>query len=79
MKPVNSARTYRLRPRGLRALRAAARRARPWERSTGPRSEIGKSRSKMNAYKHGLRSAEALALKRIARATIQELRGFDEA
>jgi len=33
----------------------------------------------MNAYKHGLRSAEALALKRIARATIQELRGFVEA
>jgi DNA-binding PadR family transcriptional regulator len=79
MKPVDSARTYRLTPRGIRALRAAARRVRPWERSTGPRSEIGKNRSKMNAYKHGLRSAEALALKRLARATIQELRGFDKA
>jgi len=32
----------------------------------------------MNAYKHGLRSAEVLALKRLTRATIQELRGFDE-
>jgi len=78
MKPVDSARTYRLSSRGLRALRLSARRVRPWERSTGPRSYIGKNRSKMNAYKHGLRSAEVLALKRLTRATIQELRGFDE-
>jgi hypothetical protein len=30
---------------------------RPWERSTGPRSNGGKSAAAMNAYKHGLRSA----------------------
>ena len=77
MTPVDSSRTYRLSPRGLRALRLSASRVRPWERSTGPRSEIGKSRSKMNAYKHGLRSAEVLALKRVTRATIRELRGSD--
>jgi hypothetical protein len=77
MKPADCARAYRLTPRGLKALRASARRVRPWERSTGPRSEIGKCRSKMNSCKHGLRSAEALALKRLTKATIQELRGFE--
>jgi hypothetical protein len=77
MKPANSARTYRLSPRGLRSLRAAARRVRPWEHSTGPRSAIGKRRSKMNAYKHGLRSAETHSLKRLTRATIKELRGLE--
>jgi hypothetical protein len=25
----------------------------PWEKSTGPRSEAGKARSSLNAYKHG--------------------------
>ena len=30
----------------------------PWERSTGARTEAGKAASKMNAYKHGGRSAK---------------------
>jgi hypothetical protein len=77
VKTGDSGRTYRLSPRGLRSLRAAARRVRPWEHSTGPRSENGKSRSKMNAYKHGLRSAETLSLTRLTRATIKELHRLD--
>ena len=32
----------------------------PWERSTGAKTEAGKAISAMNAYKHGLRSAEWL-------------------
>lgn len=30
---------------------------RPWEQSTGAKTEAGKAVSKMNAYKHGGRSA----------------------
>lgn len=30
---------------------------RPWEQSTGAKTEAGKAASKMNAYKHGGRSA----------------------
>ncbi|MPZ46983.1 MAG: hypothetical protein GEV05_27185 [Betaproteobacteria bacterium] len=33
---------------------------RPWGRSTGPRTDEGKARSSLNAWKHGARSAEAL-------------------
>jgi len=30
----------------------------PWENSTGPRTEQGRATSSMNALKHGMRSAE---------------------
>lgn len=30
---------------------------RPWEQSTGPKSEQGKARSSLNAFKHGNREA----------------------
>ena len=36
----------------------AIRRWKPWENSTGPKSAAGKSRSSMNAYKHGGRDAD---------------------
>ncbi|GIZ54055.1 hypothetical protein NCCP691_40690 [Noviherbaspirillum aridicola] len=42
-----------------RAKQAAAiRNWRPWEQSSGPKSDAGKERSAKNAYKHGGRSAE---------------------
>lgn len=31
---------------------------RPWEHSTGPKTNDGKTVSKMNAYRHGARCAE---------------------
>lgn len=31
----------------------AIRKWKPWEKSTGPKSDAGKTRSSMNAYKHG--------------------------
>ena len=41
---------------GRERLRNAALQNRPWERSTGPKTEAGKNRSKMNALRHGGRS-----------------------
>jgi len=62
-------RAYRLSPEGLAALRASARRVRPWAHSTGPRTEAGKARSSRNALKHGLRRAGVIAAQReLARA-----------
>ena len=68
-------RPYRLSSKGLRALRVAVHRNRPWEGSTGPKTAAGKSRSARNSYKHGLRSAEAIEMARQARALAHLLRG----
>ena len=43
-------------PEGLQRLREAALRNRPWERSTGPRTQAGRVAVRMNALKSGLRS-----------------------
>lgn len=34
----------------------------PWEKSTGPHTEQGRTTSSMNALKHGMRSAEIRSL-----------------
>ncbi|MBL1216019.1 MAG: hypothetical protein D8M59_00825 [Planctomycetes bacterium] len=47
-------------PEGLASLRASVAQVKPWERSTGPRTPAGKARSRMNAWKHGERSAAAI-------------------
>lgn len=43
-------------PEGLEKLRASALERKPWLKSTGPRTEAGKLRSRMNAYKGGFKS-----------------------
>ncbi len=45
--------------------------SKPWEKSTGPRTQTGKNVVKMNAFKHGQRAAAVLAERR---ATVQYLR-----
>lgn len=69
----HSRRSYRLTRKGLKALRKSIQRNRPWEFSTGPRTLFGKSRTRMNALKHGERSAATVGLRRLASETIRRL------
>ena len=72
-------RPYRLTPEGLISLRSSAARTRPWDQSTGPKSPEGKARSRMNAQKHGERSARATAsrgaIARLMRSVREQLNG----
>ena len=61
------------------SLRASAVRRRPWERSTGPRTETGKSHSKLNALNHGQYSLARRAERRKINESIQQLLGGDGA
>ena len=52
-------------PERRRRQSEAIRRWKPWKESTGPRTEDGKATSSLNAYKHGLRSAENREVERL--------------
>ena len=43
----------------------------PWLKSTGPKTLVGKKRVSMNAQKHGLHSAEFLAQLKILRILLR--------
>ena len=58
------ARRYHLTPEGLRSLQESIRQHRPWQCSTGPKTAAGKALAKMNALKHGDRSAGRRAARR---------------
>lgn len=45
---------------------------RPWEKSTGPRTDAGKAASSTNALKHGARSAEVIAAERRINAWLKQ-------
>ena len=59
---------------GKARLRAAAMKNKPWLSATGPRTKTGKNRTKMNALKHGDRSAEAVAARRILAELLRKVR-----
>ncbi len=40
----------------------------PWENSTGPRTDAGKAACKNNAYKHGFHSGDMREVRRLLRA-----------
>jgi hypothetical protein len=44
----------------------------PWEWSTGPTTERGKARVAQNAFKHGARSRESLAVMRKIQDLLQD-------
>lgn len=47
---------------------------RPWERSTGPKTEAGKAIASMNGWKHGGRSSEVINLSRAFSRIARQLR-----
>lgn len=51
-----------------------ARRNKPWQSSTGPRSVKGKEIARMNAWKHGNRAAGAAAIRMALRLNREFLR-----
>lgn len=51
------------------------RKDKPWEQSTGPRTQQGKTAAAKNALKHGLRSREFNALRRVLNAQRRWLAG----
>ncbi len=50
------------------AAREIALRVKPWEKSTGPRTLKGKAHSSQNALKHGMRSTDAVKLRKMMTA-----------
>src|SRR5688572_28133480 len=71
-------RPYRLSPNGLESLRASAMANRPWQWSSGPRTVAGKTRSKMNALKHGERSATTQLAWRELQAALRVVEEHEE-
>jgi len=69
-------RRYLLTPEGMASLRSSAQRAKPWERSTGPRTPEGKAQSSKNAAKHGERSAEVIAQRHELNRALRLVNGF---
>lgn len=47
---------------------ARCRRNRPWEKSTGPKTDAGKDQSRQNALVHGLRGEPGRRLREVLRA-----------
>src|SRR2546430_13247145 len=70
-------RRYRLSRMGLNSLRTTALRNKPWLRSTGPRTATGKDRSKLNAAKHGERSAKSRAAWRELNAALRMMNHYE--
>lgn len=61
-------------PERKQRQREAIQKWRPWERSTGPRTDAGKERSAMNALVHGMNTAHERALTKRINAILREQR-----
>ena len=59
---------------GRAKLSQSGLRNRPWLKSTGPRTRVGKERSRWNSWKHGNWSAECVANRKALAEVIRELR-----
>jgi hypothetical protein len=54
-----------LSPEFIEAARQRILATKPWEKSTGPRTEEGKLKSSQNAFKHGRRSRTMIEVNRV--------------
>ena len=63
-------------PERRHAQAARMKAQKPWLRATGPRTATGNARSRLNGYKHGLRSAAMRRLKSLMREQRRFLREF---
>ena len=61
-------------PERRQRQRDAIKRWKPWEESTGPRTNEGKARAAANSLVHGLYAARSQALMRTVRAILREQR-----
>ncbi len=52
------------------------RETKPWTKSTGPKTEEGKEKVKMNAYKHGWRGAKVREFEALLRAQNQFIKSL---
>jgi hypothetical protein len=72
--PAKTKRPYRLGPAGLAMRRAALARNKPWLKSTGPKTFLGKKISSQNNLKHGMYTLEMFAERKKWRATLEMVR-----
>ena len=72
--PAKTKRSYHLGPTGLAMRRAALARNKPWLKSTGPKTFLGKKISSQNNLKHGMYTLEMITERKKWRATLEAVR-----
>ena len=72
--PPKIKRSYHLGPTGLAMRRAALARNKPWLKSTGPKTFLGKKISSQNNLKHGMYTLEMITERKKWRATLEAVR-----
>jgi hypothetical protein len=62
-----------LSPEFIEAARQRILASKPWEKSTGPRTEEGKAKSSQNNFKHGRRSRTMIEVSRVIAEVVKSI------